>query len=137
MRLEAVDGRAHGRKVELPLGPAGKLVVSGDSWDPSFTAAVNRLVPVLRRRWSEEQLASRAARIARQNEALEDFAALVAHELKGPLNAALLEGDAPIGVRQALELVDSLLETARSESARMERRPSRPASWRRFVTSGR
>jgi len=118
LQLAAVDGRARGREVTVPLGPAGNLVIfSGGPWGPPFTVALNRLVPVLRRRWSEEQLASRAGRIARQNEALEDFAALVAHELKAPLNAVLLEGDAPAGVGQALELIDSLLETARSESA--------------------
>jgi signal transduction histidine kinase len=115
LRLETAAGRAAGRQVTIPLGPAGSFVISGDGWGPSFTVALNRLIPVLRRRWSEEQLASRAARIARQNEALEDFAALVAHELKGPLNAALLESPAPAGVQTALELVNSLLETARIE----------------------
>ena len=123
LQLQAAEGRARGRRVTVPLGPAGTLVIAGDSWDPSFMVALNRLVTVLRRRWSEEQLATRAARIARQNEALEDFAALVAHELKGPLNAVLLEGDAPAGVRQALELVDSLLETARSERAEVAAAP--------------
>jgi signal transduction histidine kinase len=117
LELQAAEGLGRGRRVTIPLGPAGNLVVAGDTWDTSVMVALNRLAPVLRRRWSEEQLATRAARIARQNEALEDFAALVAHELKGPLNAALREGDAPAGVRQALELVDSLLEAARSECA--------------------
>src|SRR5262249_18340289 len=88
----------------------------GDRWSPALVAAVNRLTTQLRRRWTEEQLAGRAARLARRNEALEDFAALVAHELKGPLNAALLLQDPAAGVEQALELVDSLLEAARAES---------------------
>ena len=117
LQLEAATGEARGREVTIPLGPAGDLVISGDTWGSQFMVALNRLSPVVRRRWAEEQLASRAARIARQNEALEDFAALVAHELKAPLNAVLLEDDAPTGVRMALELIDSLLEAARSEHA--------------------
>src|SRR5262249_28328888 len=44
----------------------------------------NRLAPVVRRRWAEEQLAVQAAQLAHGNEALDDFASLVAHELKGP-----------------------------------------------------
>jgi len=65
---------------------------------------------------SVEQLTRTAIRLARRNEALEDFAALVAHELKTPLHAALV-GDDPYGpVESALDLVESLLEAARTES---------------------
>jgi signal transduction histidine kinase len=63
-----------------------------------------------------EQLTDAASTLARRNAALEDFAALVAHELKSPLHAALLSDDPADGVRQALELVDSMLETARTEA---------------------
>jgi len=50
--------------------------------------------------------------LARRNEALEDFAALVAHELKTPLHAALLADDPSQLVNEALDLVDELLEAA-------------------------
>jgi len=50
--------------------------------------------------------------LARRNEALEDFAALVAHELKTPLQAALLADDPSKLVEEALDLVDELLESA-------------------------
>jgi signal transduction histidine kinase len=50
--------------------------------------------------------------LARRNEALEDFAALVAHELKTPLHAALLADDPSKPVEEALDLVDELLEAA-------------------------
>src|SRR5262249_10974641 len=50
--------------------------------------------------------------LARRNEALEDFAALVAHELKTPLQAALLADDPSKPLEEALGLVDELLEAA-------------------------
>jgi len=50
--------------------------------------------------------------LARRNEALEDFAALVAHELKTPLQAALLADDPSRSVEEALDLVDDLLAAA-------------------------
>ncbi|HKD32097.1 MAG TPA: HAMP domain-containing sensor histidine kinase [Gaiellaceae bacterium] len=50
--------------------------------------------------------------LARRNEALEDFAALVAHELKTPLQAALLADDPSKPLEEALDLVDELLEAA-------------------------
>jgi signal transduction histidine kinase len=65
---------------------------------------------------ADEWLAHAAARLARRNEELEDFAALVAHELKTPLLAALIADDPSVFVEDALDLVDSLLEAARTES---------------------
>jgi len=53
--------------------------------------------------------------LARRNEALEDFAALVAHELKSPLHAALFADDPATLVEEALDLVDELLEAAQDE----------------------
>src|SRR5262249_17801994 len=67
---------------------------------------------VLQRRSTEERLAQTAVQLASRNNALEDFAALVAHELKTPLQAALLADDASRFLEQALDLVDALLETA-------------------------
>ena len=53
--------------------------------------------------------------LARRNEALEDFVALVAHELKTPLHAALFADDPSKLVEEALDLVDELLEAASDE----------------------
>jgi signal transduction histidine kinase len=117
LRLEASDGVARGRREAFPIGPVGAIVVTGADRASELTLAVTRLVPLLRRRWTEEQLAARATRLARQHEALEDFAALVAHELKTPLLLALHLDDSSIGLERALDVVDSLLEAARAESA--------------------
>src|SRR5262249_47455644 len=54
--------------------------------------------------------------LAQRNEALEDFAALVAHELKAPLQAALISDDPSRSVESALDLVDSLLQAAQGSS---------------------
>jgi signal transduction histidine kinase len=53
--------------------------------------------------------------LARRNEALEDFAALVAHELKTPLQAALVADDPSGPVEEALELVQALLQASQNE----------------------
>jgi signal transduction histidine kinase len=117
LRLEVADGHGRGRRVALPVGPAGVVVVVGGDNGPQLSAAVCRLAPVLRRRWTEERLAQQAVRLARHNQALGDFAALVAHELKAPLELARLQHDPSVGVERALELVDVLLEAAQAESA--------------------
>jgi signal transduction histidine kinase len=57
-------------------------------------------------------MAEATMRLARRGEALEDFAALVAHELKGPLEAALEADDPRPWVASALDLVDALLQVA-------------------------
>ena len=59
-----------------------------------------------------ERMAEAAMRLARRNEALEDFAGLVAHELKSPLEAALLDDDPRRWIVSALDLVESLLLAA-------------------------
>jgi signal transduction histidine kinase len=61
----------------------------------------------------DELLARTVMKLARRNDALEEFAALVAHEVKTPLQAALASEDPVAFVRQALDLVDALLEVAR------------------------
>jgi len=63
------------------------------------------------------RLATFASELARRNEALEDFAALVAHELKNPLLAALAADDPAREIEKALELVDGLLDNARGAGA--------------------
>ena len=117
LRLEVADGHGRGRRVAVPVGPAGVVVVVGGDHGPQLRAAVRRLVPVLRRRWTEERLAQQAVQLARRNQALADFAALVAHELKTPLELARLQDDPLVGVERALELVDVLLKAAHAESA--------------------
>jgi signal transduction histidine kinase len=59
-----------------------------------------------------ERMADATMRIARRNEALEDFSALIAHELKSPLETALLADEPRRWIACALDLVDSLLEAA-------------------------
>jgi signal transduction histidine kinase len=65
----------------------------------------------------EREYDARFEQLVRRNEALEDFAALVAHELKTPLQAALLADDPSKPVEEALDLVDELLEAAQDTPA--------------------
>jgi signal transduction histidine kinase len=110
--LAASDGVGEGERRRFPLGPVGEVVIVGSS-DPRLALALAGLAPVLRRRCAEERLVCVTTKLARRNQALEDFAALVAHELKTPLHAALLADDASSELERALGLVDSLLEVAR------------------------
>jgi signal transduction histidine kinase len=64
-----------------------------------------------------EQLAAHVARLARKTEALDDFAGLVAHDVKASLLGALREEDPRAGLTRALELVDSILETVRVDQS--------------------
>ena len=66
---------------------------------------------------TEEQLAEHVARLARKTEALDDFAALVAHDVKSSLITALRDEDPREGLTRALELVDSILEAVRADQA--------------------
>ena len=117
LRLEAASGLGGGRRTAFPVGSLGSLVLVGDNWGHELSEVVTRFVAVLRRLATEEQLAIHALRLIRKNEALEDFAALVAHELKGALDTARLQTDAASAIDDAIGLVDSILEVARSESA--------------------
>ena len=65
---------------------------------------------------TEEQLVEHVARLARKTEALDDFAGLVAHDVKSSLLVALREEDPRAGLTRALELVDSILEAVRVDS---------------------
>jgi signal transduction histidine kinase len=115
LELVAVNGIARGGRDSLPLGPAGVLVLHGARLDPHIEPALTALAPIIRRRAAEERLARTTIQLAQRNEALEDFAALVAHELKTPLQAALVADDPLAPVEDALDLVDALLEAAQSE----------------------
>jgi signal transduction histidine kinase len=115
LELRAVLGIARGRRQELPAGGAGAFVLHGGKVGPEILSALMTAASIIRRRAAEERLAQIAVDLTRRNEALEDFAALVAHELKTPLRAALLADDPSSHVEDALNLVDELLEVARSE----------------------
>jgi signal transduction histidine kinase len=64
---------------------------------------------------TEEQLVEHVSRLARKTEALDDFAALVAHDVKTSLLAALRDEDPRDGLTRALGLVDSILEAVRAD----------------------
>jgi signal transduction histidine kinase len=66
---------------------------------------------------TEEQLAEHVGRLARKTEALDDFAGLVAHDVKSSLLDALHNEDPRQGVVRALGLVDSILEAVRTDFA--------------------
>lgn len=63
-----------------------------------------------------ERLAEYAVRLVRQNEALEDFAGLVAHDLRTVLVAGLRSGSTRESLTRALQLVDSILEAVHADS---------------------
>jgi signal transduction histidine kinase len=113
--LVAAAGSPRARRHDLPLGPAGVFVLHGGRLDAQAKAALLSLGPILRRHAAEERLTRTAMQLARRNEALEDFAALVAHELKAPLHAALVADDPAAHVGDALKLVDGLLQAAQKE----------------------
>jgi signal transduction histidine kinase len=69
------------------------------------------------RKTTEDLLAEHVGRLARKTEALDDFAALVAHDVKSSLINALRGEDPREGLTRALELVDSILEAVRADQA--------------------
>jgi signal transduction histidine kinase len=69
---------------------------------------------------TEEQLAEHVGRLARRTEALDDFAGLVAHDVKSSLLAGLRDEDPHAGLTRSLELVDSILEAVRADQAPTE-----------------
>ena len=117
LELVVAAGSRRSRHHELQLGHAGVFVLHGGRLDPQIESALMSLKPILRRRTAEERLARTTIQLAQRNQALEDFAALVAHELKTPLQAALVADDPSAPVEEALDLVEALLEAARNEPA--------------------
>ena len=73
--------------------------------------------PVRHSRSTADHLAEQAARLARRNEGLEDFAGLVAHDVRSSLVSALLNDAPRDGLMRALDLVDSILEAVRADRA--------------------
>ena len=112
--LELAVGAGRGPRTPIALGPAGALVLTGGRWPADL---VVRLVPLVRRRWTDEQLLEQTARLARRTQGLEDFAALVAHELKTLLRTVPLLDDPQKGLARASDLVDAVLEAARADGS--------------------
>jgi signal transduction histidine kinase len=115
--LVAAAGTALGERHDVPVEPVGAFVVHGDDLDPRSAEYLRSLAPLIRRRAADDRLYRTAIRLAQRNQALEDFAALVAHELKSPLQAALVAPDPSGFVEDALDLVDTLIEAARNDVA--------------------
>jgi signal transduction histidine kinase len=104
-RLAFAIGDARGARAAIPLDRAGSLVLVGEA-APDLEQDIDRLRPLLRHRWIEEQLATHATRLARKNEALEDFAALVAHDVKSSLVYAQRSDEPREAMTRTIELVD-------------------------------
>src|SRR5262249_9964334 len=115
--LVAAVGTPRGVRHNLPLDQAGVFVFHGAFANGYIESALASLAPIIRRRTAEERLARTTIELAQRNEALEDFAALVAHELKTPLLTALVADDPSKPVEDAILLVDALLEASRSRAA--------------------
>jgi signal transduction histidine kinase len=109
----AGEGLGSGVRRRLELAGVGAFVFQGGRLDFELSGALQALTPLLRRLQAAEALAVKAGELVRRNQALEEFAGFVAHELRTPLHEALLADDAARPVHEALELVDSLLRTVR------------------------
>jgi signal transduction histidine kinase len=109
----AADGLGTGRRRRFDLGTFGAFLFYGGDLDFQLATGLQALLPVLRRLRADETLAAKAGELVRRNEVLDEFAGLVAHELKTPLHEALLAEDASQPLHEALDLVDALLRTAR------------------------
>jgi signal transduction histidine kinase len=110
------SGDAVGPRVAVSIGAAGTIVLVGDS-AARVEPAVVRLRPLLHHWWTAEQLAVHVSRLARKTEALEDFAALVAHDVRSSLLSVIDSDASGESLSKALELVDSILAAARADGA--------------------
>jgi signal transduction histidine kinase len=106
------EGLGTGPQQQFDLGELGTFVFHGGRLDRAVTTGLETLSPILRRMRAEETLAIKAGELVRRNDALEEFAGFVAHELKTPLHEALAADDSSRPLREALDLVDALLRTA-------------------------
>jgi signal transduction histidine kinase len=110
----ATSGTARGARVTVPFERAGVLMIHGGHVGAAVESALTYIAPLIRRRVNEERLARAVGRLAQRNEALDEFAALVAHELKAPLHGALAAEDPTASIGQTLDLVDMLLTAAQT-----------------------
>ena len=108
----AADGLGSGPQRQLDLGELGAFVFHGGRFGLELTAGLQALSPLLRRMRADETLAVKAGELVRRNQALEQYAAFVAHELKTPLHEALVAEDDSKLLHEALDLVDALLHVA-------------------------
>jgi signal transduction histidine kinase len=111
--LAASAGEGTGRSQAVPVAALGTVVVYGGSLVPGLEDSLRPLAPIVRRRRADEELERLAVELARRNAALEDYGALVAHELKNPLHAALVAPGDVGPIENALDLVETLLEAAK------------------------
>jgi signal transduction histidine kinase len=98
----------------VSLRTAGAVVLMGESRD-GVKAVLARIGVVVQHRWAAERLAEHAARLGRQNEALADYAGLVAHDVRSALVSALVSNEPRDDVVRALGLVDSILDVAQAD----------------------
>jgi signal transduction histidine kinase len=99
-------------RLPLPVGAEGTLILM-DPAGQDIEAAVARVVPLLHHRRIGELLAEQVSRLARENKALDDLAALVGHDVRSILLTALREDAPEQTLTRGLALVDSILESAR------------------------
>ena len=64
-----------------------------------------------------QQLTEEAIRLARLTESLDDFAGLVAHDVRSALIMALRDEDPRAGLTRSLGIVDSILDAVRADTA--------------------
>lgn len=82
---------------------------------PDHLSRDELLALVAHHRWIGEELADQVARLARENEALDDLAALVAHDVRSTLLNALHEDAPHQTLTRGLALVDSVLAATRRD----------------------
>jgi hypothetical protein len=104
------DG-SRGDRSLLPVGAAGTLVLVDPARDDVAEAVVH-VVPLLHHRWIGERLAEQVSLLARENQVLDDLAALVAHDVRSTLITALREDDPEQTLTRGLALIDSILASA-------------------------
>jgi signal transduction histidine kinase len=108
-----------GKRAQVPVLPAphdrtgsGITLDATDAADPSAVRVPNRHPSAI-----ADHLAEHAARLARENEALEDLTGFIAHDVKSALLHALLDDEPRPGIMRALELVDTIVQAARASHA--------------------
>jgi len=121
VRLVSTDAEVSSHAdAEFPLDGGARVVQLTPTGSERSSQSDTKTPPALgavpdadiARSTATDQMADAMMRLARRNEALDDFAALVAHELKSPLEAALLADDPRRWIVSALDLVESLLQAA-------------------------